>query len=215
MADRPVKFHDPAAVGALLLYLIGAEPELIIVDTLNRCSIGADGNSAKDAGLIVEQITMVANLTHAAVLLLHHPGKDATKGGRGSSAFVAAIDTELTMTGDEHTTTVTITKQRHGPDGAVFRYRRLATGESCILEDAGGWTEDVQMQALHSLDALRSIYSDTPVTSGQWREPAEKSSATIGRHAKLLLEKDMIRNVGKKYTPRYLPIREDGTWPNF
>jgi hypothetical protein len=211
----PVNFHDSAAVGALLLYLLGAQPELVIVDTLNRCSVGADENSAKDAGLIVEQITRVANEMHAAVVLLHHPGKDATKGGRGSSAFVAAIDTEITMTGDDYTTTVTITKQRHGPDGAVYRYRRVAIGDSCILEDAGGWTEDLQMQALHSLDALREIYSDTPVTSSAWRDAVGKSSATIARHAKLLLEKDMIRNVGSKFHPRYLPIREDGTWPNF
>jgi hypothetical protein len=211
----PVNLINPAAVGELVDEVIRVKPGLIVIDTLNRCSVGADENSAKDAGMIIEQVTNLATTIGATVLVLHHPGKNAANGARGSSAFVAAIDTELTMAGDEHAVTVTVTKQRHGADGAMYRYRRVAIGDSCILEDAGGWSEDLAMQALRSLDALREIYSDTPVTSSQWRDAAQKSAATIARHAKLLLEKDMIRNVGSKFHPRYLPIREDGTWPNF
>jgi hypothetical protein len=210
----PVNLIDPAAAATLVDEALRVQPGLIVIDTLNRCSVGADENSAKDAGLIVEQVTNLAGVTGATILVLHHPGKDATKGGRGSSAFVAAIDTELVMTGDDHAVTVTVTKQRHGRDGAIFRYRRVAIGDSCVLEDAGTAREDAAMQALRSLDALRSIYSDTPVTTGAWREAAERSNSTIARHAKLLLEKEMIRNVGTKFTPRYLPVRLDGSWPN-
>ena len=48
----------------------------------------------------------------AAVGFVHHSGKDASKGARGSSALRAATDTEILVEGQSGQRTATVTKQR-------------------------------------------------------------------------------------------------------
>jgi AAA domain/Bifunctional DNA primase/polymerase, N-terminal len=211
---RAVNLHDPAAAGQLRELAAELGVTLVIIDTLNRCMVGADENSNRDAGVVVEQLARIVAATGATVLALHHPGKDATKGGRGASAFIGAMDTEIEMTGDQHLITVKVTKQKDGPEGECTYFRRVAVeGDSCILEEVDGRGEDAAASALGSLTSLREVYSDTPVTSSLWKDATGASTSTIARHAKRLLELELIRNVGSEHRPAYLPIREDGTWP--
>lgn len=72
-------------------------PSLVVVDTLARNSAGAEENSARDMGQVVASMDRIRRASGACVLAVHHTGKDATKGGRGSSALRAAWDTELSL----------------------------------------------------------------------------------------------------------------------
>jgi putative DNA primase/helicase len=65
---------------------------LIIIDTLNRAAPGADENSSVDMGNIIASAKKLQNLTGGVVLLVHHTGKDKTKGLRGHSSLFAALD---------------------------------------------------------------------------------------------------------------------------
>ena len=61
---------------------------LVILDTLARCMVGGDENSAKDAGIVIDSMTHLVHATpgsRGVVLSLHHSGKGG--GVRGSSAF--------------------------------------------------------------------------------------------------------------------------------
>ena len=65
---------------------------LIIIDTLNGAFGPGDENSVSDLGQIMNVLKAVAKEHFAAVSVLHHPGKDAVKGPRGSSALPAGFD---------------------------------------------------------------------------------------------------------------------------
>lgn len=68
--------------------------KLIVVDTLAR-SFEGEENSASDMGAFVRACDRIRAITGATVLVVHHSGKDADKGARGSSALRAACDFEF------------------------------------------------------------------------------------------------------------------------
>ncbi|MEQ1975109.1 helicase RepA family protein, partial [Xenorhabdus sp. SGI240] len=72
----------------------GQPVRLIILDTLARCFGGADENDSKDMGAFVRGCDELKAKTGASILVVHHSGKDESKGARGSSAFRAALDVE-------------------------------------------------------------------------------------------------------------------------
>lgn len=85
----------------------GKPVQLIVIDTLARCFGGNDENDAKDMGAFIEGCDTIKRETGATVLVVHHSGKDDTKGARGSSAFRAALDAEFNV-------------QREGEGGAII-----------------------------------------------------------------------------------------------
>jgi len=75
-----------------------AEPiRLIVIDTLAR-SFEGEENSATDMGEFVKACDYLRETTGASILVIHHSGKDAEKGARGSSALRAACDFEYKVT---------------------------------------------------------------------------------------------------------------------
>lgn len=68
---------------------------LTILDTLNRAAPGADENSSVDMGNIIAAAKNLQNLIGGLVLLVHHTGKDASKGLRGHSSLYAALDAAI------------------------------------------------------------------------------------------------------------------------
>lgn len=75
-----------------------AEPiRLIVIDTLAR-SFDGEENSATDMGAFVSSCDHIREKTGATILVIHHSGKDAEKGARGSSALRAACDFEYKVT---------------------------------------------------------------------------------------------------------------------
>ena len=70
----------------------GGANGLVMLDTLNRASEGADENSSVDMGRLIAASKRLQSLTGGLVLLVHHTGKDTTKGLRGHSSLYAALD---------------------------------------------------------------------------------------------------------------------------
>lgn len=98
---------------------------LIVIDTLHRSYGGADENDAAAAGAFIRMVDRIREATGAHIMILHHLGKDETRGARGSSALKAAVDTEITLTKPEHSEAITahVTKQKDGPDGGIYSFR--------------------------------------------------------------------------------------------
>lgn len=65
---------------------------VVIIDTLNRASPGRDENNSKDMGQILAGMKRLQEVTRGLVLVVHHTGKDASKGMRGHSSLYAALD---------------------------------------------------------------------------------------------------------------------------
>lgn len=115
---QAVDFLNPEAVGSVIETIRAAESEVgekcavVIVDTFARAMAGGDENSAKDVGFAVAGADRIRAEIGCCVGFVHHAGKDATKGARGSSALRAATDTEILIEGQNGTRTATVTKQR-------------------------------------------------------------------------------------------------------
>lgn len=120
---------------------------MIVIDTLARVALGADENDATDMGIVLANAEAVGRATGATILLIHHSGKDAGKGARGTSAIRAAVDAELEVArADNDDRSMAVTKMRDGEDGAKFGFRlrtvdlgRDEEGEpitSCVVEHA-------------------------------------------------------------------------------
>lgn len=69
-------------------------PVLIIIDTLARHSTGAEASN-EEMSAFISNLDALKDEFKTTVVVVHHVGKDPTKGARGPSAFRAALDHEL------------------------------------------------------------------------------------------------------------------------
>lgn len=99
--------------------------DVIVIDTLSASSAGADENTGKDMNLIVGRMNKLQAATGALVVLVHHSGKDESKGARGWSGLKAAVDVEIEVSrpdDEEPGRVARITKQKDGESGAAFGF---------------------------------------------------------------------------------------------
>nr|MBP9064269.1 AAA family ATPase [Aquabacterium sp.] len=82
-----------------------------------------DENSSKDMGELLQAAKRFQATTGGLVVLVHHTGKDATKGLRGHSSLFAALDAviEVTRDGDRRRWSVAKSKDGEDGDGRVFK----------------------------------------------------------------------------------------------
>ena len=115
------------AINALIAEI--DEPlEIIILDTLMRMSGGGfNENSSEDMGAFITQAGKLQEIYECALMVIHHSGKDVTKGLRGHSSLLGAVDTELEIqrqdsvinSGDSAVignAILTVSKQKDGAD---------------------------------------------------------------------------------------------------
>lgn len=110
----------------------GRRVALIVIDTLARSMAGGDENSVQDIGLAIAGADAIRVETGAAVCLVHHSGKDADRGPRGSTALTGAVDLSLVVSRDKvnGVSRISTELQREG-DGefaASFRLERVVLG---------------------------------------------------------------------------------------
>ena len=98
-----------------------AESVLIVFDTLARVMAGEDENSAEAMMHFVEQRAgVIQRMTGAAVLVVHHSGKNGNI--RGSSALYAAADCVLRVERSGRARTLIAEKVKDGEEGPLFSY---------------------------------------------------------------------------------------------
>ena len=118
--------------------------DVVIIDTLAQTTPGSNENSSEDMGKALSHIRAMHSATGAMMLLVHHAGKDLTRGARGWSGIKAAADSEIEITRDGDQRQVRVSKQKDGEDGLGLHFvlREVALGfdsdgdaiTSCIVE---------------------------------------------------------------------------------
>lgn len=144
MGDRlhllpmPVAMDDPGVIDRLIEDIEAQIPKgeslaLIIVDTLSRYSTG-NQDSAQDTGTFVNGVD---RLRHAfpgcTALVVHHEGKSADRGPRGSTALMAAADVLLRterpdMTSPNFTLSAEFMKDWETPEPLSLRMETIEIG---------------------------------------------------------------------------------------
>lgn len=90
--------------------------DVIVIDTLAQTTPGGNENAAEDMGKALAHCKGIHRATGALVLLVHHSGKDSSKGARGWSGLRAAADAELEVVRLGAARVLQVTKQKDGDD---------------------------------------------------------------------------------------------------
>jgi hypothetical protein len=101
----------------------GGNGGLVILDTLNRAAPGADENSSVDMGLLIAASKRLQGLTGGLVVLIHHTGKDATKGLRGHSSLYAALDAAIEVNRTDSRREWSVAKSKDDETGAAHGFK--------------------------------------------------------------------------------------------
>lgn len=88
--------------------------DIIFIDTFHSATVGADENSAKDAGKILSMCKLASKELQCSVVLVHHMNKNET-GERGSSSLRGAMDFMIEISGNS---------------GAAIRCAKLKDGKA-------------------------------------------------------------------------------------
>jgi hypothetical protein len=168
---------------------LGGRVRLVVFDTLSRAIAGGNENGPEDMSALIASLGRVQTATGTHVAVIHHPGKDITKGARGHSSWVAALDSEFCVERPEENgpITVTTTKQRDLEYGKPVAFtlrtgiklghadRRGKPVTSCVVEPVNmppGKTKRLPDDAQTGLNILRDMLPEgegAAVRVDDWR----------------------------------------------
>ena len=120
MVMQPFQITNSTDVDALAAVI--PKDSVVIVDTLNRAAPTSDENSSKEMGEILQACKSLHELIDGLVVLVHHTGKDTTKGARGHSSFFAALDGAIEVEKSNGKRSWSIAKAKDGQDGRNFPF---------------------------------------------------------------------------------------------
>jgi hypothetical protein len=90
-------------------------PVLVVIDTLSRCSGGADENSNTDMAKVIAAADVLQQRFHCTVLIVHHAGKDRDRGPRGASSLTGNTETIIEVAPTSEGCRVVCYKQKDAP----------------------------------------------------------------------------------------------------
>jgi hypothetical protein len=142
----------------------GLSSGVLVIDTLNRAAPGADENDSAAMGEIIAATKAIQAELGGLVLLVHHTGKDQTKGLRGHSSLHAALDSAIEVSRTDDRRDWRIAKAKDGDDGAAhpFKLERVEIGEH---DDGEAITSCVVVAGEHKAEFRRVL----PPKSGNMR----------------------------------------------
>jgi hypothetical protein len=202
---RAVNLADKLETAAFAEVAHRLTPDLIVLDTLARCTLGAEENSARDMGMVVESLDHIRRTTAACVLTIHHTGKEAASGARGSSAVRAAMDTELEINADP--LELRVTKQKDAPEPPRLQFTPIPVEPSLVLEPTSIIAQGDEIGANDALvlAALQDVQVPGGVPSGTWEKAASVAPRTFYRARARLVAKGLVLTEGSEARPRYTP----------
>lgn len=185
---------------------------LVVLDTLARCMVGADENSAKDCGEVVDTLVRLRERTaggRAVILGVHHTGKDG-KTFRGSSVFEAGADTVYSLNRDGGVILLDREKRKDGPplDAHRLKLDPVEGTASCIVS-AGNLSTlgvDKSERAQRLLSTFVHHFVHTGASKAELRTVAELPPATFHRALSDLIKSGELVNEGTDRRPFYRAV---------
>lgn len=111
---------------------------LVVIDTQARASVGYEENSSTDQGVLIRHCDALRELTGGVMLLVHHTGHangDAAERGRGSSAWRAAVDTELLLSkSGDRTAVLRNDRQKMAASGQEVAVSMVETADTLAVQ---------------------------------------------------------------------------------
>ena len=203
VADVP-NLLDPAQVADLIAQLKErGQFDVVFVDTFAQVTAGGNENAGEDMGRALSHCRAIHEALSALVVLVHHAGKDPTKGARGWSGIRAAVDFEIELVRMGESREARVTKQKDGRDGAVYHFRLENTTTDLVDEDG----EPAQScyvlhveQPVADAKAARGAAADSPTKGlGKWQRAAMNAALDLCAMTGECLETELADVAAKKY----------------
>ena len=176
----------------------GVQFELVQIDTLARAFGGGNENNSEDMGAFIHNAGRIQRMLNCAMMVLHHSGKDATKGLRGHSSLLGAVDTQLELMKIDSVPNpskpiagsgiLTISKQKDGQDGVKIGFEMvkveiqasqlgLAEAQISLAVRASdeALQQEMQQQAVNRQDKPRKLQENQQVALNAIHKALEKN----------------------------------------
>lgn len=135
--------------------------DVVVIDTLLASVAGANENSSDDMGEVLANCRRLNRATGAMVILVHHAGKDASRGARGWSGLKGNMDVQLEVTRDKLVgRAIRLEKSKDGAEGKAMGFNlhvvTIGTDEdgdpitSCVVEHSA-----VDVASVDPVDGLK------------------------------------------------------------
>jgi len=200
------------SVGHLIDLCLPIKPRLVLLDTLARCAVGLDENSAQDMGRAIAGFDAIRRALSCCVLVLHHTTKNGST-ERGSSALRGALDTMwLLERPDPQGPAVTLSCDK-AKDGVPFDPIALSlepVGASAVLRRAGVVDgRAVTRSTLGVWAVLQDTFGPAGALAGEWQRAASRyPERTFYRARTTLVERGHVRQSGQRFLPVSAPASE-------
>ncbi len=200
----PVAMLDNQAVESFILAVQDIHPRLIVIDTLARCMLGGDENSARDMGLFIDACNRLQRELNTAVLVVHHTGK-GNGSERGSSALRGAADAMIEVNADDGVIRVSCSKAKDSKPFETYYLKpvevEVSPGEFSlvllpsdrVIDDSDTLT-DSQNSIIHW---LASNLFDQGARTNDLRKAIGIQETTFYRALKTLSRKGLIEKDGR------------------
>jgi hypothetical protein len=170
---------------------IATDPELIVLDTLHRCTPGADENSSQDAGRAIAGIDLIRRELDTAVLVLHHSGKNG-ESERGSSAYWGAVDTKMALKSNDGGLVLECQKQKDGPhfDDIRLSLQPVPGHNSLVIAspETAPNPDRLTRNQIKMLEALRDTDVGIGVSAKEWEVSSAVPAGSFMRVRKQLVD---------------------------
>ena len=165
----------------------GVEFSLLQIDTLARAFGGGNENDSQDMGAFITNIGRVQRMLDCTIMILHHSGKDATRGLRGHSSLLGAVDTQLELLkmeggrrdGIAGSGLLTISKQKDGADNIKIGFEMVEVE----LAASNLGLEPVISLAVNPSDEATRVMADT-----EKKEKKPPSRSGVGKNQQICLD---------------------------
>ena len=203
----PLQLLKVIEVDAFAQALTPHQPALIVFDTLARCCVGGDENSAKDMGTAVEALAFLSRQLGCTCLVVHHTRKD---GGdyRGSGALLGAVDTAIEIGAADRGFAMRCEKQKDAAPFPTINLELHPVGGSCAIRGVALTSTGLD-RADDLLDLVCQVSAIEAIPSGQLKAMTEKdlgiSRRSYFRLIKGLVERGFVQNIGTDKRALYKP----------
>lgn len=207
---QAVQLHEPRDVDDFVAAIrdqLPQPPVLTVFDTLARCAVGVEENSAKEMGLLIAAADRIREEVGSAVLLIHHMNANGER-ERGSTALRGAVDTFMTLKpSEEGYLVLKCEKQKDQAEFDDIELELTPFGSSVVLTARGSRAvvgHQLHAAELQTLRRLHEVEMPEGVSTSEWMAAANVLPRTFYKHRKTLYDNGFAeRTKDGRYT-RYV-----------
>lgn len=177
-------------------------PAMIVVDTVARAMAGMDENAQKDAAVFVARCDELRRAFDAALLGVHHTGKDQSRGARGSTVLPGSVDVLIRVepAAAAHEVILHMEKQKDGPvwENPVGMIGTIV-GDSLAFKAGTAQPRTRDIIEERRIEALEDILLHSPLLPLKTKALADEIAKRVGSDNPENIRDWLRRRVKVKY----------------